>query len=157
MRYPAIEKLEIIRLVEQSHLPVRRTLANIGIPPTTFYRWYDRFVELGPATNRGSVAGRPLPDGKKPAHSRSNTSQSISAASFTNSCRGSIKSIKRGRRRSSCSSGRGRCFMGRTEIAGFQPQTYKTLQSDARKTTNSQLKINDMGFVQGELGMGTIG
>jgi hypothetical protein len=41
--------------------------------------------------------------------------------------------------------------MGRTEIAGFQPQTYKTLQSDARKTTISQHKINDMGVVQGEL------
>jgi transposase InsO family protein len=48
MRYPAAEKLEIIRLVEQSHLPVRRTLATISIPPTTFYRWYDRFVEHGP-------------------------------------------------------------------------------------------------------------
>jgi len=48
MRYPAAEKLEIIRLVEQSHLSVLRTLAKIGIPPTTFYRWYDRFVELGP-------------------------------------------------------------------------------------------------------------
>ena len=48
MRYPAAEKLEIIRLVEQSHLPVRRTLAKISIPPTTFYRWYDRFVEHGP-------------------------------------------------------------------------------------------------------------
>ena len=43
MRYPAAEKLEIIRLVEQSHLPVRHTLAKIGIPPTTFYRWYDRW------------------------------------------------------------------------------------------------------------------
>lgn len=48
MRYPAAEKLEIIRLVEQSHLSVRRTLARISIPPTTFYRWYDRFVEHGP-------------------------------------------------------------------------------------------------------------
>ncbi|WP_157851873.1 helix-turn-helix domain-containing protein, partial [Rhodobacter capsulatus] len=48
MRYPAAEQLEIIRLVEQSHLSVRRTLAKIGIPPTTFYRWYDRFVEHGP-------------------------------------------------------------------------------------------------------------
>jgi len=38
MRYPASEKLEIIRIVEQSHLPVRRTLTQIGIPPTTFYR-----------------------------------------------------------------------------------------------------------------------
>ena len=36
MRYPAAEKIEIIRLVQQSHLPARRTLAKIGIPPTTF-------------------------------------------------------------------------------------------------------------------------
>ena len=32
MRYPAPEKLEIIRLVEKSRLPVRRTLAKLGIP-----------------------------------------------------------------------------------------------------------------------------
>jgi putative transposase len=38
MRYPAAEKLEVIRLVEQSHLPVRRTLRHLGIPPATFYR-----------------------------------------------------------------------------------------------------------------------
>lgn len=38
MIYPTAEKLEITRLVEQSHLPIRRTLAKIGIPPTTFYR-----------------------------------------------------------------------------------------------------------------------
>jgi hypothetical protein len=36
MRYPAAEKLEIIRLVGQSHLPVRRTLAHLGVPPATF-------------------------------------------------------------------------------------------------------------------------
>jgi hypothetical protein len=35
MRYSASEKLEIIRLVEQSHLPVRRTLGQIGIPRST--------------------------------------------------------------------------------------------------------------------------
>ena len=45
MRYPAAEKLEIIRLVERSHLPVRRTLAKIGIPPTTFYRPLSRFAD----------------------------------------------------------------------------------------------------------------
>jgi hypothetical protein len=33
MRYPASEKLEIIRLVEQSHLSARRTLQKLGIPP----------------------------------------------------------------------------------------------------------------------------
>ena len=48
MRYPAAEKLEIIRLVEQSPLPVRRTLAQLGIPPATFYRWYDRHSSGGP-------------------------------------------------------------------------------------------------------------
>ena len=42
MRYPTAEKLEIIRLVERSHLPVRRTLDKLDIPATTFYRWYDR-------------------------------------------------------------------------------------------------------------------
>jgi putative transposase len=48
MRYPAAEKLEIIHLVEQSHLPVRRTLAKLGIPRATFYRWYDRYRSGGP-------------------------------------------------------------------------------------------------------------
>lgn len=32
----ASERLEIIRLVEQSHLPVNRTLSTLGIPKTTF-------------------------------------------------------------------------------------------------------------------------
>ena len=48
MRYPASEKLEIIRLVEQSHLPVRRTLEKLGIQPARFYRWYDRLQTSGP-------------------------------------------------------------------------------------------------------------
>src|SRR3954451_7874301 len=48
MRYPASEKLEIIWLVEQSHLPVRRTLETLGIPRATFYRWYDLYQSGGP-------------------------------------------------------------------------------------------------------------
>ena len=47
MRYPASEKLEIIRLVEQSHLPAKRTLDKLGIPRTTFYRWCDRYLAGG--------------------------------------------------------------------------------------------------------------
>jgi transposase-like protein len=43
MRYPACEKLEIIQLVEHSHLPVRRTLVKLGIPRANFYRWYDLY------------------------------------------------------------------------------------------------------------------
>src|SRR5262245_20340841 len=48
MRYPASEKLEIIRLVEESALPVRRTLEKVGIPRATFYRWYDLYQAGGP-------------------------------------------------------------------------------------------------------------
>src|SRR6516164_4731846 len=48
MKYPAAEKLEIIRLVEQSALPVRRPLDTLGIPRATFYRWYDRYSSGGP-------------------------------------------------------------------------------------------------------------
>jgi transposase-like protein len=48
MRYPAFEKLEIIRIVEQSHLPAKRTLDQLGIARRTFYRWYDRYLEGGP-------------------------------------------------------------------------------------------------------------
>jgi putative transposase len=60
MRYPASEKLEIIRLVEQSHLPVRRTLASLGIARTTFYRWYDHYRAFGEAglVDRTSGPGR---------------------------------------------------------------------------------------------------
>ena len=54
MRYPASEKLEIIRLVEQSHLGVRLTLDKLGIPKTTFYRWYDRYVAFGESGLKGS-------------------------------------------------------------------------------------------------------
>ena len=36
MRYPASEKLEIIRLVEKSYLPVKQTLDKLGIPRTRF-------------------------------------------------------------------------------------------------------------------------
>jgi len=48
MRYPASEKFEIIRLVERSHLPAKRTLDKLGIPRRTFYRWYDRYQTEGP-------------------------------------------------------------------------------------------------------------
>ena len=47
MRYSASEKLEVIRTVEDSHLPTKQTLDMLGIPRTTFYRWYDLYVEGG--------------------------------------------------------------------------------------------------------------
>ncbi len=56
MRYAASEKLEITRLVEGSHLSARQTLAKLGLPRTTFYRWYDRYRQ------RGEAGLRPLPE-----------------------------------------------------------------------------------------------
>ena len=38
MRYSTEEKLEIIRLVESSHLGVKRTLDKLGVARPTFYR-----------------------------------------------------------------------------------------------------------------------
>jgi putative transposase len=60
MRYPPSEKLEIIQLVEQSHLPAKRTLAMLGVTRSTFYRWYDRWREGGPEAlrDRPSKPGR---------------------------------------------------------------------------------------------------
>jgi putative transposase len=65
MRYPASEKLEIIRLVEESTLPMRRTLEKIGIPHATFYRWYDLYQWSGSSGRPTAQAGsclEPLPD-----------------------------------------------------------------------------------------------
>lgn len=47
MRYPASEKLEIIRLVECSSRPAKWTLDKLGIPRRTFYRWYERYQHYG--------------------------------------------------------------------------------------------------------------
>jgi transposase InsO family protein len=49
MRYTQTEKLEIIRLVEGSDLPVKRTLAQLGVSKSTFYDWYRRYLDEGPA------------------------------------------------------------------------------------------------------------
>lgn len=48
MRYSPAEKLEIIRLVERSNLSIKATLAELGVPRSTFYRWYLRYQEQGP-------------------------------------------------------------------------------------------------------------
>jgi hypothetical protein len=58
MRLPSSEKLEIIRLVEQSHLPARRTL-EVGIQRSTFYRWYDRFRLRAGSPRRQAIEAGP--------------------------------------------------------------------------------------------------
>ena len=47
MRYSASEKYEIIRLVEDSSLPVRQTLRQLDIGKSAFYSWLKRYQEDG--------------------------------------------------------------------------------------------------------------
>jgi len=56
----AAEKREAIRLVEESDLSVRRTLRELQLPRTTFYRWYRRYRAAGVdgLTPRPSAARR---------------------------------------------------------------------------------------------------
>jgi putative transposase len=43
VRRTASEKMEIIRLVEGTDLPVRATLRQLGVARSTFYGWYQRY------------------------------------------------------------------------------------------------------------------
>ena len=47
MMRTASEKLAIIRLVEDSELSVRRTLDEIKVSRTSFYRWYSAYEKSG--------------------------------------------------------------------------------------------------------------
>ena len=47
MRYSHSEKAEIIRTVEGSELPVKRTLEELDVPRSTFYKWYSRYLDEG--------------------------------------------------------------------------------------------------------------
>jgi putative transposase len=60
MRYPASEKLEIIRIVEQSHLPGQAHAGPARHPRRTFYRWYDRY----PRRRTGGAGRSPIPPGR---------------------------------------------------------------------------------------------
>ncbi len=47
MRRSQAEKIEIIHLVEHSELPISRTLEELDVPRSTFYRWYQRYQDEG--------------------------------------------------------------------------------------------------------------
>ena len=49
MRRTAAEQYELIRLVEDSDLPVRHTLRELGVNRSTFYGWYRRYLQRGRA------------------------------------------------------------------------------------------------------------
>ncbi len=47
MRYSQSEKMEIIRMVEESNLSVKKTLEEIDVPRSSFYDWFKRYQEEG--------------------------------------------------------------------------------------------------------------
>jgi transposase InsO family protein len=47
MRHSQSEKLEIIRVVEDSSLGIKRTLRELDVNRSTFYAWYRRYQEYG--------------------------------------------------------------------------------------------------------------
>jgi len=47
VRRSASEKMELIRIVEDSDLSIRATLEHLGIARSTFYGWYERYLDGG--------------------------------------------------------------------------------------------------------------
>lgn len=47
MRYSQAEKMEIIRMVENSDMSVKKTLKELGVNRSSFYQWYRRYEEAG--------------------------------------------------------------------------------------------------------------
>lgn len=47
MKYSQSEKMEIIKIVEKSSVGVRKTLKELDISPSTFYCWYNKYIEGG--------------------------------------------------------------------------------------------------------------
>ena len=47
MKYSQSEKMEIIRMVEDSNLSVRKTLQQMDISRSTFYQWHKRYQKHG--------------------------------------------------------------------------------------------------------------
>lgn len=60
MRYTQAEKMEIIRLVEESELSIKQTLEELDVSRSTFYRWYRRYEKEGydGLANRSPTARR---------------------------------------------------------------------------------------------------
>jgi len=58
IRRDEAEKREIIHLVEHSALSVKKTLNELQVPRSTFYRWYKHYLEEG---EEGLVDHRPNP------------------------------------------------------------------------------------------------
>ena len=47
MRFTRSEKMEIIKLIDGSNVSANRTLKELGIPSSTFYKWYKKYLDGG--------------------------------------------------------------------------------------------------------------
>jgi transposase InsO family protein len=47
MRYSQSEKMQIIRIVEESPVSIKQTLLELNVNRSTFYKWYQRYQEGG--------------------------------------------------------------------------------------------------------------
>src|SRR3989304_2411476 len=47
MRYSQAEKMEIIRVIEESEMSVKRTLEELQVNRSSFYQWYRRYQSQG--------------------------------------------------------------------------------------------------------------
>ena len=47
MRLSVQEKQQIIHLVDRSDLGVNRTLKQLGVNKSTFYKWYNAYLKKG--------------------------------------------------------------------------------------------------------------
>ena len=47
MRFTKSEKMEIIKLIDGSTVSANKTLKELGIPKSTFYKWYKRYEQGG--------------------------------------------------------------------------------------------------------------
>lgn len=70
MRRSTGEKMEIIRIVQDSELGVKRTLEELGINRSTFYEWYKRYKEDGyeglkPRQSSRKTFWNKIPDAEK--------------------------------------------------------------------------------------------
>ena len=70
MRRSASEKLEIIRIVQDSELGVKRTLKELGINRSTFYQWYRSYLNDGFEGLKPKVPKRKTIWNKIPAQER---------------------------------------------------------------------------------------
>jgi putative transposase len=47
MKYSQLDKMEIIRMVEESNLSVKKTLEEMEVSRSSSYSWYKRYLDSG--------------------------------------------------------------------------------------------------------------